>query len=90
MRPQTTNGGKQNRQSYTKTALTIVFILLAVAILLLNVFTYLLNVVRYYGNGMEPSLSNGQILLVAKTHRVSEGDVIAFYYKNQESNEFTP
>lgn len=77
------DSGKLKKQAYAKTALTIVSILLAVAIVLLNVFTYLLNVVRYYGDGMEPTMSSGQVLLVARTHQVSEGDIIAFYYNNK-------
>ena len=74
---------KQNRQAYAKTALTLISVLLVTAIVLLNVFTYVLNVVRYYGDGMEPTLHSGQVLLVLKTHRVSQGDVIAFYYNNK-------
>lgn len=77
------DSGQEKRRAYLRTVLIIVAILLAAAILLLNVFTYLLSVVRYHGDGMEPALSSGQLLLVAKTSRVSEGDVIAFYYNNK-------
>ncbi|MCC8161473.1 MAG: signal peptidase I [Oscillospiraceae bacterium] len=51
--------------------------------LLLNLFTYGISFVRYYGSGMEPALSSGQVLLVQRTSRVSEGDIIAFYYNNK-------
>lgn len=74
---------RQKRRAYLRTAAAVAAILLAAAVLLLNVFTHLLPVVRYYGDGMEPTLSSGQILLVSRTARISEGDVIAFYYNNK-------
>ncbi|MCD8181599.1 MAG: signal peptidase I [Firmicutes bacterium] len=51
--------------------------------LLLNLFTYGISFVRYYGSGMEPALSSGQVLLVQRTNRVSQGDIVAFYYNNK-------
>jgi len=42
-----------------------------------------LQVVRYYGDGMEPTLTSGQTLVIHKTQKVRQGDVIAFYYNNQ-------
>lgn len=61
----------------------ILAVLLVVAIILLNVFTHLLPIVRYYGSGMEPTLKNGQVLLVSKTAKIREGDIVAFYYNNK-------
>lgn len=83
MKQQNTDSGKGQKQGYAKTAVIVTVALLTAAILLLNLFTYLLHVVRYYGDGMEPTLSSGQTLLVLRTSRVSEGDVIAFYYNNK-------
>lgn len=73
----------RERKGYARTAIIVTAALLTTAILLLNLFTYLLHVVRYYGDGMEPTLSSGQTLLVLRTTKVSEGDVIAFYYNNK-------
>lgn len=56
---------------------------LAAAIVLLNLFTYQFAVVRYYGDGMAPALENGQLLLLRRTSRARQGDVIAFYYNNR-------
>lgn len=53
------------------------------AVLLLNVFTHIFQIVRYNGTGMEPSLKGGQTLVIQKTQKVDQGDVIAFYYNNQ-------
>ena len=57
-------------------------ILLAV-VLTLNILTYMISFVRYYGDGMEPTLQGGQILLISKIGNVSEGDIVAFYYNNK-------
>lgn len=53
------------------------------AVLLLNVFTHVLQVVTYNGSGMAPALEGGQTLVILKTQKVREGDIIAFYYNNQ-------
>ena len=53
------------------------------AVLLLNVFTHIFQIVSYNGTGMEPSLTGGQTLVIQRTQKVEEGDVIAFYYNNQ-------
>lgn len=52
-------------------------------LLVLNLLSQFVSVVRYYGNGMEPTLSDREILLVVKTDQVEAGDVIAFYYNNK-------
>ena len=74
---------KKVPKGHVKIMLTVAAALLVIAIVLLNVFTHLMPVVRYYGDGMEPSLKNGQVLFVAKTDKVSKGDIIAFYYNNK-------
>lgn len=71
------------RSAISKKTMKIVLTLLVVGVVLLNVLTYAVSVVRYYGDGMEPTLQNGQILIIAKTNDVSEGDIIAFYYNNK-------
>ena len=58
-----------------------VFALLAV--LLVNLFTHVFQIVNYNGTGMEPNLCGGQTLVILKTDKVVEGDIIAFYYNNQ-------
>ena len=53
------------------------------AVLLLNIFTYVFSVVNYYGDSMEPTLSGGQTLVIYRTAKIEEGDLIAFYYNNK-------
>lgn len=68
---------------YAKIALQSTAVLLAAVLLLANLFTHVFLVVRYYGNGMEPSLSDRQLLLLAKTDKAQPGEIIAFYYNNK-------
>ena len=56
---------------------------LILAIVLLNLFGHFFQLVRYYGDGMQPALENGQTLLIAKDAEISEGDIVAFYYNNK-------
>ena len=75
----------QAAPSYVKTLLLIVGGALALILVLINLFSFTFSVVQYYGDGMEPSLQNRQILLIQKTDegaRVEAGDIVAFYYNN--------
>lgn len=77
--------GRQAKPSppYGKIAFKITLYLVIAVLLLLNLFTYVLTVVNYYGDGMEPELHSGQVLVISRTSKVDEGDVIAFYYNNK-------
>lgn len=68
---------------YAKIAVRVAAVLLVAVLLLANLFTHVFVVVRYFGDGMEPALSNGQLLLLAKTDKAQPGDIIAFYYNNK-------
>ncbi|MBR4861381.1 MAG: signal peptidase I [Firmicutes bacterium] len=70
---------QQKKRTY---AIAIILILI-ILILLMNLFTYVLSVVKYYGDGMEPALKNGDLLIVLRTKSVEPGDIAAFYYNNQ-------
>ena len=77
----------RTHRRFQRTAVSVirawVIFLVVTTIILLNLFTHVFQIVRYSGNGMEPNLSSGQILLLRKTQDVEEGDIIAFYYNNQ-------
>jgi len=51
--------------------------------LLLNLFNFVFPVVKYYGTSMEPTLEEGQILIIDKLSKVERGDIIAFYYNDK-------
>ena len=68
---------------YGRTALKMIGAACVAVLLLVNLFTQVFMVVRYYGDGMEPTLTDRQLLIVRKTDKVSQGDIIAFYYNNK-------
>lgn len=61
----------------------MIFTILLVAVILLNLFTHVFAVVRFYGDGMEPTLKNHQLLVVLRTEAADPGDIVAFYYNNK-------
>ena len=71
------------KKQYGKTLLRLAILVAVVAVVLLNLFTQVFSVVHYYGQSMEPSLQDRQILVVHKTDKVSRGDTVAFYYNNK-------
>ncbi|MBQ9953792.1 MAG: signal peptidase I [Clostridia bacterium] len=73
---------KLQAQWLRSTGLIIVVVLLATS-LLLNLFQMVFPVVKYYGTGMEPSLKDGQILIVNKLAKIKKGDIVAFYFNNK-------
>ena len=64
-------------------AVRTILTILLIAVILLNLFTHVFAVVRLYGDGMEPTLKNHQILVVLRTDEAREGDIVAFYYNNK-------
>lgn len=71
------------KSAFYKITLRVLLIIIVLVSLLLNLFTYVTPVVRYYGNGMSPTLADGQILVVNKLSDIESGDVVAFYYNNK-------
>lgn len=74
---------KNKQNELKKTIAVLIVLIMIIAIVFLNVFTHIVSIARYYGSGMEPSLSDGQRLVLLHTERVKTGDMIAFYYNNQ-------
>ena len=75
---------KYSEASRKKNKIYILVIALLLALLLLiNVFTHVLAVVKYYGDGMDPELKSGDVLVIFRTTSVDAGDIAAFYYNNQ-------
>lgn len=68
---------------YRKTALRLVLAVAVLLVILLNLFSYVFSVVQYYGDGMEPTLHDGQVLIIRKTNQVEQGDMIACYFNNK-------
>lgn len=57
--------------------------LIVVAAVAALIATLLLPVLQIAGTSMEPSLNNGDIVLLVKTKNLETGDLCAFYYSNK-------
>ena len=60
-----------------------IFSLITAAAAAVLVATLWLPVLRIYGNSMEPTLEEGQIVLSVKDSKLEAGDIVAFYYGNK-------
>ena len=57
--------------------------LIVVASIAALIATLVLPVLQIAGTSMEPSLMDGDIVLLVKTNRLKTGDLCAFYYSNK-------
>lgn len=57
--------------------------LIVVAAIAALIATLVLPVLQIAGTSMEPSLNDGDIVVLAKTNRFSKGDLCAFYFSNK-------
>ena len=60
-----------------------VSVLVVVAAVAALIATLVLPVLQIAGTSMEPSLSDGDIVVLAKTGKLETGDLCAFYYSNK-------
>jgi len=74
---------KNKYREYKRTMAALLVVIMVSAVIFINLFTHVVTIVRYYGDAMEPSLSDGQVLVVLQTDNVKQGDMAAFYYNNQ-------
>lgn len=71
------------RHSFSSVLKSTVYALITVAAVAVLVAVLLLPVLQIYGNSMQPSISEGSIVLSLKGGKLKSGDVIAFYYNNK-------
>ncbi len=85
MKKLVSGNGKFEKQKppYLRIILSLLIGMALTVVVLLNVFTHIFSVVQYYGDGMQPSLQDRQVLIVLQTQKVEQGDVVAFYYNNK-------
>jgi len=60
-----------------------IYTLITVAAVSVLVATLWLPVLQIYGSSMTPTLTNGEIIITAKTSDLKLGDITAFYYNNK-------
>ena len=73
----------RRQKAYNKALRGTVYVLTIVAAVAVLVATLVLPVLQIEGTSMEPSLKNGDIVLLAKTTRFDRGDLCGFTWNNK-------
>ena len=73
----------RRQKAYNKALGGTVYVLTIVAAVAVLIATLILPVLQIEGTSMEPTLSNGDIVLVAKTTRLDRGDLCGFAWNNK-------
>lgn len=71
------------RKRYRQTLRTTIYALIVVAAVAVLLATLFLPVLQVSGTSMEPTLSDGDIILLVKTGDFETGDLVGFYYQNK-------
>lgn len=74
---------ERNRIRYKKLLKSIVYALVIVAAVAVLIATLVMPVLQISGTSMEPTLKNGEIVVLVKTHKLKHGDLCGFYYSNK-------
>jgi signal peptidase I len=73
----------RRQKAYNKALSGTVYVLTFVAAVAVLIATLVLPVLQIEGTSMEPTLSNGDIVLLMKTTRFERGDLCAFTWNNK-------
>ena len=73
----------RRQKAYNKALRGTVYVLTIVAAVAVLVATLVLPVLQIEGTSMEPTLSNGNIVLLTKTTRFDRGDLCGFTWNNK-------
>lgn len=73
----------QYKKKYNRTLRSTIYALLVVAALAVLVATIFLPVLQVSGTSMEPTLDDGDIILLLKSERFTTGDICGLYWQNK-------
>ena len=73
----------RRQKAYNKALRGTVYVLTVVAAVAVLIATLVLPVLQIEGTSMEPTLSNGDIVLLTKTTRFDRGDLCGFTWNNK-------
>ncbi|MCD7856729.1 MAG: signal peptidase I [Clostridiales bacterium] len=73
----------QYQKRYRQTLRTTIYALVVVAAAAVLLATLFLPVLQVSGSSMEPTLEDGDIILLVKTDSFDTGDLVGFYYQNK-------
>jgi signal peptidase I len=71
---------KRKYRRVLRSTVSLLTIAAAVAVLIVTLW---MPVLQIYGNSMNPTLENGEVVVLVKTTNYKTGDLIAFYYNNK-------
>lgn len=74
---------ERNKRRFRRLLRSTVNALIVVAAIAALIATMVLPVLQIAGTSMEPSLNDGDIVLLVKTDKMQTGDLCAFYYSNK-------
>ncbi len=74
---------ERNKRRFRKLLRSTINALIVVAAIAALIATMVLPVLQIAGTSMEPSLNDGDIVLLIKTDHLETGDLCAFYYSNK-------
>ena len=74
---------ERNKRRFRRLLRSTLNALIVVAAIAALIATMVLPVLQIAGTSMEPSLNDGDIVLLVKTDRLKTGDLCAFYYSNK-------
>ncbi|MCI6782474.1 MAG: signal peptidase I [Lachnospiraceae bacterium] len=74
---------EQNRREKKQHLFSAIGILLVVAAISVLIATRLVPVLQVSGKSMEPALENGELVVIKKTTKIKQGDIIGFYYQSK-------
>ncbi len=73
----------QYQKRYRQTLRTTIYALIVVAAVAVLIATMFLPVLQVSGSSMEPTLEDGDIIVLFKTGEFETGDLVGFYYQNK-------
>lgn len=73
----------KSRKKYGRALRNTVYVLIVVAAVAVLISTLVLPVLQVSGESMEPTLSDGDIIVLVKTNKYETGELIGFYYQNK-------
>lgn len=73
----------KEKKKFGKALRNTVYVLLVVAAVAVLISTLLLPVLQVSGESMEPTLNDGDIIVLVKTNNYKTGDLVGFYYQNK-------
>ena len=74
---------ERNRRRFRQIIKSSIYTLIVVAAVAVLITTLVLPVLQIAGTSMEPTLKNGEIVVLLKTDRLERGDLCGFSYSNK-------